>query len=70
MLDWLKEKLLGKSSLIIKKLGRNGEVIVLKVRKISQESMALRDIVSNQATIEQFDRDEQRWLLVLASRLK
>ena len=64
------EKTFGKSSLMIKKLGRNGEVIVLKVRKISQESMALRDIVSNQATIEQFDRDEQRWLLVLASRLK
>lgn len=70
MLDWLREKIFGKSSLMIKKLGRNGEVIVLKVRKISQESMALRDIVSNQATIEQFDRDEQRWLLVLASRLK
>ncbi len=70
MLNWLKEKTFGKSSLMIKKLGRNGEVIVLKVRKISQESMALRDIVSNQATIEQFDRDEQRWLLVLASRLK
>ena len=70
MLNWLKEKTFGKSSLMIKKLGRNGEVIVLKVRKISQESMALRDIVSNQATIDQFDRDEQRWLLVLASRLK
>ncbi|MDG2348584.1 MAG: hypothetical protein P8L77_03870 [Gammaproteobacteria bacterium] len=70
MLNWLKEKTFGKSSLMIKKLGRNGEVLVLKVRKIGQESMSLKDIVSNQSMFERFDRDEQRWLLVLASRLK
>ena len=70
MLNWFREKLFGKSSLMIKKLGRNGEVLVLKVRKISQESMSLKEIVSNQTMIERFDRDEQKWLLVLASRLK
>lgn len=68
MLDWLKEKLLGKSSLIIKKLGRNGKVIVIKARNIRQETMCLKEIVSNQALLDCFDREEQKWLMVLASR--
>lgn len=68
MFDWLKEKLFGKSSLIIKKLGRNGEVIVIKARKISQETMNLKEIVKNKTLFSRFDCDEQKWLIVLASR--
>ena len=68
MLDWLKEKILGRSSLIVKKLGRNGEVIVIKARKISEETMCLSEIISNRALIERFDQDEQKWLAILASR--
>lgn len=68
MLDWLKERIFGKSSLIVKKLGRNGKIVVIKARKISQETMCLQDIVANKTLIERFDYDEQKWLMVLASR--
>tara|TARA_X000000950_G_C13831866_1_gene626566 strand:+ start:666 stop:890 length:225 start_codon:yes stop_codon:yes gene_type:complete len=67
-LNWILEKLLGKTCLMIKKLGRNGEVVVIKARKISQETMNLKNIVNDQALIGQFDQDEQKWLSVLAAK--
>lgn len=68
MVNWLADKIIGKPSLFVKRLGRNGEIEVIRARLIRKQTMHLLDITGNPSIIRRFDCDEQKWLLVLASR--
>ena len=70
MIEFLKEKLLGKRRYFIKRIDRNGQIMFIKTRFWQEKVMDLNDIVMTPRLLRHFEKTEQKKLSVLAKHRK